>query len=51
MHEHIARFAALDFKADGVYRIEVLLDDEVVGTYPLFVQVAERVTATSRQEA
>jgi hypothetical protein len=51
VHEHIARFAALDFKVDGVYRVEVLLDDEVVGTYPLFVQVAERVAATVRQEA
>jgi hypothetical protein len=51
VHEHIARFAALDFKVDGVYRVEVLLDDEVVGTYPLFVQVTERVAPTVRQEA
>ena len=41
VHEHLAHFVALEFKASGVYRVEVLLDDEVVGAYPLFVQAVE----------
>jgi hypothetical protein len=51
VHEHMARFAALEFRAGGVYRVEVLLDDDVVGTYPLFVQVVESGTAAVKQEA
>jgi hypothetical protein len=42
VHEQMARFAALEFRTAGVYRVEVLLDDDVVGTYPLFVQEAAR---------
>jgi hypothetical protein len=42
VHEQMARFAALEFRAAGVYRVEVLLDDELVGTYPLFVQEVAR---------
>jgi hypothetical protein len=42
VHEQMARFTALEFRTAGVYRVEVLLDDEVVGTYPLFVQEAAR---------
>jgi len=47
VHEHMAHFAALEFKTPGIYRVEVLVDDDLVGTYPLFVQVAE----TNRPEA
>ncbi|CAG0930982.1 hypothetical protein PLCT1_01610 [Planctomycetaceae bacterium] len=51
VHEQMARFAMLEFQAGGVYRVEVLLDDDVVGTYPLFVQVVESDTAAVKQEA
>ena len=36
VHEHLAHFVALEFKAAGVYRVEVLLDDEVVGHVSAF---------------
>lgn len=51
VHEHMARFVALEFRAGGVYRVEVLLDDDVVGIYPLFVQISERGMAAVKQEA
>ena len=51
VHEHMARFVGLEFKAAGVYRVEVLLDDEVAGTYPLFVQVTAADPAGGQGDA
>ncbi len=38
IHEQSARFVGLEFPTAGTYRVEVLLDGEVVGAYPLFVE-------------
>jgi hypothetical protein len=37
IHVEYASFVGLEFQA-GTYRVEVLLDGEVVGAYPLFVE-------------
>ena len=37
IHVEYAYFVGLEFQA-GTYRVEVLLDGEVVGAYPLFVE-------------
>ena len=37
IHVEYASFAGLEFQA-GTYRVEVLLDGEVAGAYPLFVE-------------
>ena len=37
VHEQITHLAAIDFTQPGVYPVEVLLDGEVAGAYPLFL--------------
>ncbi len=46
VHEQSARFVGLEFGAAGIYRVEVLLDGDVVGAYPLFVEVAAPPSGT-----
>ena len=38
IHEQSARFVGFEFPTAGTYRVEVLLDGDVVGAYPLFVE-------------
>lgn len=38
IHEQSARFADVEFAMAGRYRIEVLVDGDVAGAYPLFVE-------------
>lgn len=38
IHEQSARFIGVEFSGAGRYRVEVLLDGDVVGAYPLYVE-------------
>jgi hypothetical protein len=38
IHEQSSRFVGVEFPTTGTYRIEVLLDGDVAGAYPLFVE-------------
>ena len=38
IHEQSSRFVGVEFTTAGTYRIEVLLDGDVAGAYPLFVE-------------
>ncbi len=46
IHEQSARFVGLEFPTAGTYRVEVLLDGDVVGAYPLFVEPQAVVPAS-----
>lgn len=37
VHEQLTHLAAIDFAQPGVYPVEVLIDGEVAGAYPLFL--------------
>jgi hypothetical protein len=37
VHEQLTHLAAIDFTQPGVYPVEVLIDGEVAGAYPLFL--------------
>lgn len=38
IHEQSSRFVGVEFSAAGTYRVEVFLDGDVAGAYPLFVE-------------
>lgn len=51
VHEHLTHLAAIDFAQPGVYPVEVLLDGEIAGTYPLFLMSILTGTGENLAEA